>query len=201
MLLSRSVDDRTLPTPTVALAIDKATQHNDVSIRDLFERFLPAEKRIKRLGSVVRPEQILSLSGDSERGRRVFFENAAVACKNCHRIQKEGKEVGPELTTIGKKLTRAQLLESMLEPSKLIEPKYVTYLAELDDGRLLTGLLVSKDENEVVLKDAQDKLLRIPPKQIEQLVPQRQSLMPDLLLRDMTAQQVADLLAYLSSLK
>ncbi len=201
LLLSRSVDDRTLPTPTVALAIDKATQHNDVSIRDLFERFLPAEKRIKRLGSVVRPEQILSLSGDSERGRRVFFENAAVACKNCHRIQKEGKEVGPELTTIGKKLTRAQLLESMLEPSKLIEPKYVTYLAELDDGRLLTGLLVSKDENEVVLKDAQDKLLRIPPKQIEQLVPQRQSLMPDLLLRDMTAQQVADLLAYLSSLK
>ena len=89
----------------------------------------------------------------------------------------------------------------MLEPSKLIDPKYVTYVAELDDGRLLTGLLVTKAENEVVLKDAQDKLLRIPSKQIEQLVPQRQSLMPDLLLRDMTAQQVADLLEYLSSLK
>jgi uncharacterized repeat protein (TIGR03806 family) len=201
LLLSRSVDGRTLPPATIALAIDKATQHSDVSIRDLFERFLPAEKRIKRLGSVVRPEQILALSGDSDRGRRVFFENAAVACKNCHRIQKVGKEVGPELTTIGKKLTRAQLLESILEPSKLIDPKYVTYLAELEDGRLLTGLLVSKDENEVVLKDAQDKLLHIPPKQIEQLVPQRQSLMPDLLLRDMTAQQVADLLEYLSSLK
>ncbi len=201
LLLSRSVDDRTLSPPTVALAIDKAAQHNDVSVRDLFERFLPTDKRIKRLGSVVRPEQILALTGDSDRGRRVFFENAAVACKNCHRIQKEGKEIGPELTTIGKKLTRAQLLESILEPSKLIDPKYVTYLAEMDDGRLLTGLLISKDENEVVLKDAQDKLLRIPPKQIEQLVPQRQSLMPDLLLRDMTAQQVADLLAYLSSLK
>lgn len=200
-LLLRSVDTGALPTSTAALAIEKANQHNDVSIRDLFERFLPADQRIKRLGSVVRPEQILSLSGDSARGQRVFFENAAVSCKNCHRIQKEGKEVGPELTTIGKKLTRAQLLESMLEPSKLIDPKYVTYVAELDDGRLLTGLLVSKDENEVVLKDAQDKLHRIPSKQIEQLVPQRQSLMPDLLLRDMTAQQVADLLAYLSSLK
>ncbi|MBC7821087.1 MAG: PQQ-dependent sugar dehydrogenase [Planctomycetaceae bacterium] len=201
LLLSRSVDHRTLPPPTISLTIEKATQHSDVSIRDLFERFLPAEKRIKRLGSVVRPEQILALSGDSARGQRVFFENAAVSCKNCHRIQKEGKEVGPELTTIGKKLTRAQLLESMLEPSKLIDPKYVTYLAEMDDGRLLTGLLVNKNENEVVLKDAQDKLIRIPSKQIEQLVPQRQSLMPDLLLRDMTAQQVADLLAYLSALK
>jgi putative heme-binding domain-containing protein len=94
-----------------------------------------------------------------------------------------------------------QLLESVLEPSKLIDPKYVTYLAETKDGRLVTGLLLQKDDNEVVLKDAQDKTSRLPAKEVEQLVPQRQSLMPDLLLRDMTAQQVADLLAYLSSLK
>lgn len=93
------------------------------------------------------------------------------------------------------------MLESILEPSKLIEPKYVTHLVETDDGRIVTGLLLSKDDNEVVLKDAQDKVSRIPTKQIEQLVPQRQSLMPDLLFRDMTAQQVADLLAYLGSLK
>lgn len=201
MLLSRSVDDGTLPSPTMALAIDKATQHADISIRDLFERFLPPNKRIKRLGSVVQPQQILGLAGDQERGKRVFFETSGVSCKNCHRIQKEGKEVGPELTLIGKKLTRTQLLESILEPSKLIEPKYVTHLAEIDDGRTITGLLLSKDDNEVVLKDAQDKVTRIPVKKIEQLVPQRQSLMPDLLFRDMTAQQVADLLEYLSSLK
>jgi putative heme-binding domain-containing protein len=201
LMLLRSIDRRELPAPVVSSAIEKATRHDDVSIRDLFERFLPAEKRIKRLGSVVQPEQILSLPGDPARGKQVFFEATGVLCKNCHRIQKDGKEVGPELTTIGKKLTRAQLLESILEPSKLIDPKYVTYLAETDDGRILTGLLVTKDSNEVVLKDAQDKLIRIPSKQIEQLVPQRQSLMPDLLLRDTTAQQVADLLAYLSSLE
>lgn len=201
LMLLHSVDDSTLPQSVAAQTIEKATQHNDVSIRDLFERFLPAEKRIKRLGSVVRPEQILALSGDSARGRKLFLETANVSCKNCHRIQKEGKEVGPELTTIGKKLTRVQLLESILEPSKLIDPKYVTHLAETDDGRILTGLLLSKDDNEVVLKDAQDKVTRIPTKQIEQLVPQRQSLMPDLLFRDMTAQQVADLLEYLGSLK
>ena len=201
LLLLRSVDHRELPSPTASMAIERATRHSDVSIRDLFERFLPAEKRIKRLGSVVRSEQILSLPGDPVRGRQVFFETSGVSCKNCHRIQKDGKEVGPDLTMIGKKLTRAQLLESILEPSKLIEPKYVTYLAETDDGRILTGLLLSKDDDEVVLKDAQDKVSRIPTKKIEQLVPQRQSLMPNLLFRDMTAQQVADLLAYLSSLK
>jgi len=183
------------------VVIEKASQHSEVSIRDLFERYLPPEKRVKRLGSVIQPQQILALTGDAGRGKKVFFENAAVSCKNCHRIGTEGKQIGPELSAIGKKYSRGQLLESILEPSKLIDPKYVTYLAELEDGRLVTGLLLKKDDNEVVLKDAQDKEIRVPAKEIERIVPLTQSLMPDLLLRDMTAEQVADLLAYLSSLK
>ncbi|MBP85957.1 MAG: hypothetical protein CMJ64_04440 [Planctomycetaceae bacterium] len=201
LMLLRSIDNKTLPTETTKLVIKAAASHDDIRIRDLFERFLPAEQRIKRLGNVVRPEQLLSLPGDAARGKQVFFATEGVQCKNCHQIQKEGKELGPELTTIAKKYNRAQLLESMLEPSKRIDPKYVTYLAETDDGRLHTGLLVKKDATEVVLKDAQNKEVRIPAKQIEQLVPQERSLMPDLLLRDMTAQQVADLLEYLNSLR
>ena len=93
------------------------------------------------------------------------------------------------------------MLESILEPSKLIDPKYVTYLVETKDGRVLSGLLAGRDEKEVVLKDAQNKVLRLPVSDVEQLVTQQQSLMPELLLRDMTAQQVADLLEYLGSLK
>ena len=201
LMLLQSIDSRELPAPTVSIAIESAARHSDVSIRDLFERFLPAEQRIKRLGSVVQREQILSLSGDPVRGKQVFFETEGVSCKNCHRIQKDGKELGPDLTTIGRTLTSIQLLESILEPSKLVDPKYVTYLAETNDGRIVTGLLVSKDEADVVLRDAQDKLIRIPTQQIVQLVPQRQSLMPEVLFRDMTARQVADLLAYLSSLR
>ena len=201
MMLERAIDRREVSSQTAAIAVGKAATHSEVSIRDLFERYLPPEKRTKRLGSVIRPEQILSLKGDEARGKKIFFETSSVSCKNCHRIQKEGKEIGPELTTIGKKYNRAQLLESILEPSKLIDPKYVTYLAELDDGRLVTGLLIKKDDSEVVLKDAQDKEIRVPAKEIERLVLMQQSLMPDLLLRDMTAEQVADLLAYLSSLK
>ena len=199
--LLRSVDRLEVSAAVKSVVVERAARHTDVSIRDLFERFLPTEQRVKRLGSVVRPDQILALQGDLLRGKQVFFETSGVACKNCHRIEKEGKEVGPDLTLIGKKLTRNQLLESILEPSKLIDPKYVTHLVETDDGRIVSGLLMEKDDDEVVLKDAQDKVHRILTKKIEQLVPQRQSLMPDLLVRDMTAQQVADLLEYLGSLK
>jgi putative heme-binding domain-containing protein len=150
---------------------------------------------------VIQPEQILKLAGDAARGKRIFFNTAGVQCKSCHRVQNEGEEVGPDLTAIGKKNNRAQLLESILEPSKRIDPKYVTYLVETTQGRLLTGLLVKKAAQEVTLKDAKNKLIRIPVGQIEQLVPQRRSVMPELLLRDLTAQQVADLLDYLGSLK
>ena len=66
---------------------------------------------------------------------------------------------------------------------------------------MLTGLLVKKDAREIILRDAQNKLLTIAADQVEELVPQGKSLMPELLLRDLTAQQVADLLAYLGSLK
>ena len=200
-MLMRSIDDKTLPSSAASLVIEKGARHDEVSVRDLFERFLPADQRVKRLGSLVQAEQLLSLPGDAARGKQVFFKTAGVQCKNCHRVGQDGTEVGPDLTTIGEKYNRAQLLESILEPSKLIDPKYVTYLAETKDGRVLSGLLAERDEKEVVLKDAQNKVLRLPVSDVEQLVTQQQSLMPELLLRDMTAQQVADLLEYLGSLK
>ena len=61
----------------------------------------------------------------------------------------------------------------------------------------MTGLIVERAETAIVLKDAQGKTLRIPRDQVEQLAPQPRSLMPELLLRDLTAQQAADLLEFL----
>ncbi len=66
---------------------------------------------------------------------------------------------------------------------------------------MLNGLAVEKTERLVVLKDAQGKILKVTTGEIERLVPQSRSLMPELLLRDLTAQQVADLLEFLASLR
>ena len=101
----------------------------------------------------------------------------------------------------GKKLTRVQILESLLEPSKTIEPPYVAYLLETTDGKFYTGLLGSKTDKEVVLKVVGDKEVRVPAAKVERLAPQSKSLMPELLLRDLTAEQAADLLEFLSGLK
>lgn len=181
--------------------IDAGNAHEDPLIRDLFERFLPEEQRVKRLGTAVHAADILALKGDAARGRELFAKASGVQCRNCHRVGEEGKAFGPDLTQIGKKLDRAKLLESILEPSKTIDPQFVTQLIETADGRVISGLLVKRTVLATTLKTADGKEVTIPNREIEQAVTQQQSLMPDLLLREMTAAQVADLLEYLVHLK
>ncbi len=171
------------------------------SVRELFESLLPPSQRPHRLGDVVDVVELLQLDGDAERGRKLFQQDGAALCKSCHRFGREGRDVGPELTHIGAKYSKQQLLVHLLEPSRWIEPKFRTYLLETTDGRVFTGVLTGRSEDEVRLRDGQGKEHRIAAGNIERLVTQPKSLMPELLLRDMTPQQAADLLHFLSNSK
>jgi putative heme-binding domain-containing protein len=198
--LARELQEHRLSDSTRDEVLKMAAVHPDLQVQDLFEQFLPEENRPKKLGAVVRVNELLNLAGDVARGRKLYFETATVQCKSCHRVGEVGSKLGPELTQIGKK-PKAQILESILEPSKQVDPKFVTYLVETTDGKVITGLLVERNEKEVILRNAKDELVKIAAADVETVVPQRQSLMPELQLRDMTKEQVADLLEFLSSLK
>jgi putative heme-binding domain-containing protein len=200
LVLLRALDDNRFTPSVRAQVLASATAAPDPQVRDLFERFLPDERRLKRLGPLINPRQLLALKGDPARGKKLVF-SAATQCLNCHRIGDKGSTLGPELTHIGTKLTREKLLENILEPSKEMEPKYVPYVVETQDGKVVTGLVVGRNRKEVVLRTAQDQPVRIPLKEIAQMSASRVSLMPEQQLRDLTAEQAADLLAYLESLK
>ncbi len=199
--LAQLVAEKSLPKPVRDEVIAKATSGPVSEVRDLFERFLPEEQRTRRLGAVIDPAEILALGGNVEAGRKIFFEAEGVRCRNCHQIRDTGTPLGPDLSEIGKQNTPAQLLEAMLEPSKKIDSKYLVYVVETDAGRIHTGLLVEKSADAIVLRDEKNELTRIPAAEVARLVAQQKSLMPDLLLRDMTARDVADLTAFLHSLK
>ena len=190
-----------LPDESRQAVLAVAGKHSAIQVRDLFERFIPADQRVERLGNVVNPSKILSLEADAQRGRKVFFSDAAASCKNCHRIGKTGENLGPDLSKIGKKYRRDQLLVHILEPSRFMEPKYVPYVVETKQGLVFSGLLDKKTDTQVVLKDARNKQTVIASDDVEVMVRQQKSLMPELLLRDMTAEQVADLLAFLATLR
>lgn len=179
-----------------------ANEHGVVAVSDLFERYLPPAQRRQRLGTAVNYDEILAIKSSRERGRVVFFNNEAAACKNCHKIGDQGKDLGPALDEIGKKYkSRRILLEHVLEPSKFIEPVFVPYLVETADGLVLTGLLETKNDREVAIRDAKNQVHRVPAGDVELIVRQQKSIMPDLLLKDLTKQEVADLIAYLASLR
>lgn len=201
LMLAHAVRTRKLSEPWRQQAIELALKQPDLAIRDLFEPFVPEERRTKRLGETVRPQEILALSGDAARGRKLFHESTVVQCRNCHRLEGKGTELGPDLGQIGKKLDRLKILDSILQPSANIDPKFAGWLVETKSGLVITGLMVKQDDSGVIIKDMQNKQHEIAADEIEGVFPQRKSLMPDLLLRDFTIEQVADLLAFLSSLK
>src|SRR5207253_9537763 len=91
-------------------------------VRELFEGYLPPDPKGRKLGSNPRPASILSLTGDAKRGEAIFF-NKEMKCANCHKVGDQGTALGPDLSAIGKTRTRVELLESILEPSRRVEPQ------------------------------------------------------------------------------
>jgi putative heme-binding domain-containing protein len=178
-----------------------AAKQPDGSIRDLFEGYLPSENQgPRKLGSNPRPRTILALKGNAEHGEKLFW-SPAVNCGSCHKIGERGTPLGPDLTTIGKMRSREDLLESILEPSRRIEPKYAAYVVHTADGRSFTGVLVKRDSKTLVLRDAQNKEIILAADNVEQAQPSRISLMPQGQLAGLTAQEAADLLEYLATRK
>jgi putative heme-binding domain-containing protein len=177
------------------------SQSTQPEVRDLFERFIPASKRAKRLGTAINSAELLAMEADVERGRQLFLREGSASCRNCHRIKESGETLGPDLSQIAKKYTPAEMLTHLLEPSRFIDVKYIPQVVETVDGLVHTGLLVERSETELVLKSVQNKEIRIAMADVESMTSQQKSIMPELLLRDMTPQQAADLLAYLNSLK
>jgi putative membrane-bound dehydrogenase-like protein len=200
LVLLRMMDEKRLSPTLASQTLAKATAHPDANVRVLYEKYIPEQQRPQRLGSAIKPAEILALQGDVKRGEKIFFTSSAAQCKNCHAVNGQGTPLGPDLSQIGRKYERATLLETILEPSKAIAHEYVPYLLETDAGQVFAGFLVEKSDQQVVLRDIKNQLVRVPAGEVVTLQQQQKSLMPELVLRDVTAQDAADLLAYMVSL-
>jgi putative membrane-bound dehydrogenase-like protein len=147
------------------------------------------EKRLAKLSA-----------GDVRRGQAVFNSTKA-NCASCHAIGYLGGKVGPDLTKVGAVRSQRDLLEAVLYPSASFVRSYEPYLVQKTTGEIVSGVLRKNAADEVILvKDAKSEL-RIPRDQIEQLQPSSVSIMPDGLDRQLSEQELADLLAFLQACK
>jgi putative membrane-bound dehydrogenase-like protein len=201
VLVLRLIDTKKLDKLLTDRAIAAAVEHPDVNVRLLYEKFIPVDQRPKTLGQSFSSDQILALTGDASRGEGVFLRSGAAACNKCHRVRGKGADIGPELSQIGRKYERKALLETIMDPSAGIAPEYVPYVVETEQGKVYAGFLQDQNDERVVLKTVEGTSVQIPRKEIVELVKQEKSLMPELVLKSVTAQDAADLLAYLVSLQ
>ncbi|WP_149495658.1 PQQ-dependent sugar dehydrogenase [Roseiconus lacunae] len=179
--------------------IDSATNHPDSLVRDLFEHYLPEDERVERLGPDISVERLLAIEGVAERGRQLFENARDVNCRSCHSINGIGKDVGPDLTGISAKQTPRELLVSMIRPSEKIEDRYRSQQILTSEGQLFVGIVTKEDTESIALVDSSGTSITIAKDDIEQSQRSNKSAMPDQLLAGMTAQQAADLLAYIVS--
>jgi putative heme-binding domain-containing protein len=195
------IQQNTLPVPAQSIARSKGIASSQQFVHDLFRRFDPSEQQRIRLGTNVNPAKLLALHGDAARGREVFGTNSQGLCAKCHRIANQGTDFGPELTHIGTKYSRADLLDNILNPSKTIAPGFATYVVRTKAGDTLSGFLIKKTDEEIVLKDAQLKEVHVPAGDVQRMAVQSISAMPEGLLADLEPQQAADLIEFLSKQK
>ncbi len=172
-----------------------ASTHTNALVRDLFQRFLPHDQRRQTLGSEINPQTILTLKGDSVRGRELFV--GASQCARCHVCGGEGRAFGPELGGVGRKYGRAQLLEQILLPSKLVAPEFKTTTLILRDDTEFNGFVIKPGADELVLRDESLVERRIKRSDVKESRESTLSAMPEGLLAPLTAQEAADLLEFL----
>jgi putative heme-binding domain-containing protein len=197
--LAHAVRQQRLPAAARDAVLEAAASHPEPAVAAVFEPFLAPGRLEPRLGTAIDPEAILSLEGDPSRGRWLYLHSASLQCRNCHAVESGGQTLGPSLADMARRLDRRQILEAILEPSKSIADAYRSWVVQTSDGRVLTGLIVSRSAKGLVLRDAEGNRTELAADDIEAAVPQAISAMPENTLRDLSPRQAADLLAYLST--
>ncbi len=132
-------------------------------------------------------------------GRRIFSE---AMCSRCHRVNRSGGITGPDLTGVTRRFDQRTLLESILEPSKVVSDQYRTVEVTTRDGEEIVGRIADLNDDFIqVITDLINPAAfrRIPQKEIEDITPSRLSLMPTGLLDHFTEAEILDLIGYLES--
>jgi putative heme-binding domain-containing protein len=144
--------------------------------------------------------ELVKMKGDLANGAKVF-RRQEINCIGCHQINGEGTDIGPALSEIGTKLAREAIYESILDPSSGVAFGYEQWHVELKNGDEVFGLITSDSADEITLKAQTGISTKFKKSDIAKRTQLKDSIMPQGLQLGMSAQELVDLVEYLSSLK
>ncbi|WZO98886.1 HEAT repeat domain-containing protein [Isosphaeraceae bacterium EP7] len=191
---------KTLPAELVTEATALVNAHADRRVRDAAPSVLPLPKAAS--GNPLPPIfELVRREGDAARGSKVFHREGANSCATCHRAQGRGNWVGPDLSTIGTKYGKAELIGSILNPSAAIGYNFRSLIVGMADGRTLTGLPVEDANGRLVLKTSDGRREVLSAADIDDRKVSEVSLMPEGLASTMSDGEFVDLIEFLMTLK
>lgn len=168
--------------------------HRSTAVREQAEKVLAGTINADRQKVLGEHRDVLALRGNREQGRAVFTKTCAV----CHRLENVGNAVGPDLGALANK-TPQFLLQEILDPNRNMDSRYVAYVAATQAGKTVSGLLASETANAITLRGQEGKEETLLRGDIEELASTGKSLMPEGLEKDLSKQNLADLIAYLTN--
>jgi putative heme-binding domain-containing protein len=198
-LLTAVVDGKILKTDVTAFVARQIHDFNDPELRELLKqawgefRDSPAEKKEQIAKLKTQLASFHAGTVDVSAGRAIF----AKTCATCHKFFGEGKTVGPDLTGANRN-NLDYLLENIVDPSAVVSADFRMSVLELDDGRVLNGLVLEENEATLTLRTATETV-SVDRGDIDQRRTVPLSLMPENQLQTMTTHEIRQLFSYLQS--
>jgi len=172
-----------LKTPSANRAIGKP-----------FQKSLPD---VKNTAAWLKQIDALPGEADPAAGERIYHHTKIATCGKCHVMNERGTRVGPDLTHIGRGMSRERLLESILQPNKEVSPYLRTWVITMKDGKAHSGIALRRGGNSEVYRGIDGKEIRLDKRQIKSKIEGTHSLMPPGLALTLTPSELRDLLAFL----
>ncbi len=193
--LLAALEGKTVSTTEISLVNrQRLAASKNEAIQKRAAAIFESSKPEGRAAVVAKYKVVNDLTGDRAHGAAVFEKN----CSSCHAFRGVGHAVGPDLAALHDK-PADYLVYNILDPSAVIEPRFINYQVELKDGRTLSGIINGETATSLTLVQgggAKEKILR---SDIAEMRAAKLSLMPEGLEQAMTPQDLADLIAHLKS--
>jgi putative heme-binding domain-containing protein len=142
------------------------------------------------------------LPGDARAGSKLFFDaNSKTQCAKCHTVDGEGGRVGPALDRIASRRAGEFIMESILEPSKEIDPQYEAVQVLTKTGRTLMGLRINESNFSLQLREENGQFHSLLKRDLDEVAVLKKSLMPENFAEQLTVKELHDLFAYLMTLR
>ena len=168
----------------------------DAKLRDRAKTLFAGVGLSRRAEVIAKYQPALRATGDVTRGAAVFKK----VCAACHKLGDVGTAVGPDLAAIKDRGSDA-VLTNVLDPNREVLPQYYTYLVDVDDGSTITGMITEETANTLTLRKADGTAATVQRVYIDGMRSTGLSAMPEGLEQQIPVPAMADLLAYLGSIK